>query len=1125
MEDDTSPYAGIGIYLAYNCDNNIVHNNTVKDGKSWGINLYDGCDHNNITFNHVENHSRGIFLWTSNGFNIIDNNTIINNIRGISVWDGSDENQITNNYLNGNDLQGIMLMQHCDWNNISNNIINNMQDDGHWSGQAVFMRDSCNNNTIHNNTLDGGESRGIHLYDGCNWNNITFNNVQNHYRGIHLAEWSNFNTIFNNTLRENGMSPNGHNIYIQEVKHNNLTFNFCHTSRLDGIEVNQGISNRVTDNTVINSYYDSGIKIYDGVDNYVINNTARNNDDYGIEIDDGDNCTVIQNDLLNNDRGGISSNMNATIIKNTVISGGTGIRHSEGLIINNTIQSTSYGIYSVNSENYRIENNTINADNYGIYQTNVADGIIHNNSIESATEADIICIGFDNLNISSNTMDQRGLVLIGGTVRAKRAEISSDNIVRGKNIIVYDDESDITIDGDIGTFDNQIIVFDCENVLLQNLELFDYGSAVSIFNSRSVEVQNNNLTTTGLCGLTASNVNNSIFRNNVINNASDAFRIYFAYGLVVTQNNISSAQTGMEFFNAFDIEIGNNIFKHGNDGVDLEQDENNLIYDVSDIIISLNPVVNISDNYFQNCGDDCISLQGAEKALIATNMMTKTGTSISLENCRNTEIFRNQIQVGFEGIRFEDCAGILVKQNSIFNCSDFGVRVDGLENSTIISNDIVFGEYGILIDDYYANNLTIKANSILNTTVRGMQLIEINNSTITNNIVNTSISGIYMEEAENVAITNNILQNCSGIALEISTDVAFTNITLNQFLNNSIHAHDDSGIAWAVNDIGNYWDNYTGSDANVDGIGDTPYVWISGSAGSSDEYPIMDVNPKFTDSPADLGERKVNELTGSISWTVLDLVDCSIENPSYSILIDNVVVEDGMWESGAPIIFDLSNLQSLGLENGSYTLDIVILDGDGNTIQDAVNFIIPPDSPSGLGGGWIFLIIILSLITLSLIGLLILKKKDPERFEQLKTKTTETWENLKTKTKEKTDELGEKIKSRRNEKEDQALADQEKSIKDKSTEEDKGETEPEQDEGKKTENEKITVDTEETDASDDNKDTDQDEDLSPSPSNDDTFSPENKELQRKFEEETGKNAIYRGRITKNFLNWLETHKE
>ena len=69
-------------------------------------------------------------------------------------------------------------------------------------------------------------------------------------------------------------------------------------------------------------------------------------------------------------------------------------------------------------------------------------------------------------------------------------------------------------------------------------------------------------------------------------------------------------------------------------------------------------------------------------------------------------------------------------------------------------------------------------------------------------------------------------------------------IFYNVFSNNGLHA-EDNGVnnTWDNGLIGNYWDNYIGTDSDGDGIGDTPY-YISGAAGSQDNYPLME-RPTF----------------------------------------------------------------------------------------------------------------------------------------------------------------------------------------------------------------------------------------------------------------------------------------
>ena len=123
-----------------------------------------------------------------------------------------------------------------------------------------------------------------------------------------------------------------------------------------------------------------------------------------------------------------------------------------------------------------------------------------------------------------------------------------------------------------------------------------------------------------------------------------------------------------------------------------------------------------------------------------------------------------------------------------------------------------------------------------------------NNNIISNNASNNG-NGIFLDASNNNILNNNIINtNNYGIYLNFSSN---NKIYLNNFINNtdSVLSLDSTNI-WNsteritytyngtqfTNYLGNYWSDYNGSDADGNGIGDTPYI----IDGDKDNYPLME---------------------------------------------------------------------------------------------------------------------------------------------------------------------------------------------------------------------------------------------------------------------------------------------
>ncbi len=296
-------------------------------------------------------------------------------------------------------------------------------------------------------------------------------------------------------------------------------------------------------------------------------------------------------------------------------------------------------------------------------------------------------------------------------------------------------------------------------------------------------------------------------------------------GLTIEGVNVSGGSVGIFLGYSSHITIANSIITDNTkEGIYLTFSSGNTIVNN-----------HISDNM------DGIRLRYSSNTTITDNLITNNDEDgISLqESSSNTTIVDNTItNNGKDGIRVNFFSPLLslAPHNTTLNLCP-RVYIPPSKNNTIANNTLTDNSYAG-IDLYHSSGNTIQSNRITNCTsgmyLKGASETLIGDNTITHN----TDAGIFLYISSNMTITGNtIANNRKGILLKSHSTSNL--VYRNNFIENVVHANDThGGNAFNKSTIGNYWEDYNGTDANGDGIGDTPYE-IPGGAGSKDYHPAM----------------------------------------------------------------------------------------------------------------------------------------------------------------------------------------------------------------------------------------------------------------------------------------------
>jgi nitrous oxidase accessory protein len=192
--------------------------------------------------------------------------------------------------------------------------------------------------------------------------------------------------------------------------------------------------------------------------------------------------------------------------------------------------------------------------------------------------------------------------------------------------------------------------------------------------------------------------------------------------------------------------------------------------------------------------------------------------------------------------------GTTVRGNTMEN-NRYGIHFMSTDDHLIEDNILRHNSVGIYL--MYGNNYTIRRNLILDS--RGpsgyaLGLKEINNGTFEGNrLVNNRVA-VYTDNSPlrpdgRVEFTRNLFAY-NDIALTMLPNTHRNAYSENIFLDNSeqVSVAGEGELVdneWAVGGRGNYWSDYTGYDADHDGVGDMPYTSKSLYEKLMDKHPEL----------------------------------------------------------------------------------------------------------------------------------------------------------------------------------------------------------------------------------------------------------------------------------------------
>jgi parallel beta-helix repeat protein len=420
------------------------------------------------------------------------------------------------------------------------------------------------------------------------------------------------------------------------------------------------------------------------------------------------------------------------------------------------------------------------------------------------------------------------------------ANIEGSIVVDRGNIVI--DGAGYTLQPQTGAITG-IDLCDISKVTVTNLTIKGFlGSCgILLIDSNDCNIYQNNITNNfkGI-EMTGSSSRNRIAENHVQNNQAgmEMYSLNPGSDNTISENEVLNNHFGMQIKDFINTNISGNNVTSNTWGLGLG---------VGSGSTAKNNIMNNNTYGFRafnveavNVDVDTSNTVNGEPIIYWVNQHNKTAPAdacyVALIGCTGITVKNLNLNGNFEGVFLGSTTNSTITDNRLSN-NLFGINFDASSNNTISGNHITGNENGINLRWESTNN-TIQGNHITANTAIGIYIAESDtNSIIGNNIANNDV-GVYTEYCgkPNIFHHNNFVNNT-----EPWDDIGFTPWPIPLPISTNI---------WDDGKEGNYWSDYNGTDADGDGIGDTPYAI---GTNNTDRYPLMDSVdiPEFSDGASE----------------------------------------------------------------------------------------------------------------------------------------------------------------------------------------------------------------------------------------------------------------------------------